>query len=69
MKSRGQVIFDIDEERFKYLYRYENKIKKILNIDDLNARLNETKKLNFYSNIRVVSLCLACLIIISLISI
>tara|TARA_B110000967_G_C18404234_1_gene326012 strand:+ start:158 stop:367 length:210 start_codon:yes stop_codon:yes gene_type:complete len=69
MKSRGQVIFDIDEERFKYLYRYENKIKKIPNIDDLNARLNETKKLNFYSNIRVVSLCLACLIIISLISI
>ena len=54
MKTKEQVIFDIQAEKFKYLHRDETKIKNRVNIDTLNKRLNEVKKLNFYSNAKMI---------------
>ena len=69
MKAKEQVIFDIQAEKFKYLHRDETKIKNRVNIDTLNKRLNEVKKLNFYSNAKMIIVTLlvvAAVILISL---
>ena len=44
MKSREHVIFDIGEEKFKYLQREDKNKNYKVDIIDLNKRLNETKK-------------------------
>ena len=67
MKSKAQVIFDIGSEKFKYLEREEKKIKKV-DMRDLNARLNETKKANLYNNSKIIILSLFCLGLVALIS-
>ena len=68
MKSREHVIFDIGEEKFKYLQREDKNKNYKVDIIDLNARLNQTKKKNFYSNIKIISASLLCLVIITMIS-
>jgi hypothetical protein len=68
MKNKEQVVFDIRAEEFKYLYRDEDKIKNKVNIDVLNKRLNEVKKNNTYTNIKMVTFTLFVIIFISLIS-
>ena len=68
MKPKEQVIFDLNSEKFKYLHRVDKTISKRVNIDELNARLNKNKKNNIYYNVKIIALCLACLTIISLIS-
>ena len=67
MKSKAQVIFDIGSEKFKYLEREEKKIKRV-DMRDLNARLNETKKANLYNNSKIIVLSLFCLGFVALIS-
>ena len=67
MKSKAQVIFDIGSEKFKYLEREEKKIKRV-DMRDLNARLNETKKANIYNNSKIIILSLFCLGVVALIS-
>jgi hypothetical protein len=67
MKSKAQVIFDIGSEKFKYLEREEKKIKRV-DMRDLNARLNETKKANLYNNSKIIILSLFCLGLVALIS-
>ena len=54
MRAKQQVVFDISSEKFKYLHRAENKIKNRIDVDILNKRLNEIKKLNTYSNIKMI---------------
>jgi|TARA_B110000967_G_C18465657_1_gene354822 hypothetical protein len=68
MKSREHVIFDIGEEKFKYLQREDKNKNYKVDIIDLNKRLNETKKKNLYSNIKIISASLLCLVIITMIS-
>jgi len=68
MKLKEQVIFDINSEKFKYLHRNDKTISRRVNIDVLNARLNENKKNNVYYNIKIIALCLVFLSIICLIS-
>ena len=68
MKTREQVIFDVTNEKFRYLQRDENKTSKKVDVNELNKRLNQTKKINFYYNTKIVFGSLMCLIIISLIS-
>jgi len=51
MIIKKQVIFNESSKRFKYM-QYK-KIKKV-DMIDLNARLNRTKKLNFYNNAKII---------------
>jgi hypothetical protein len=54
MNAKDKVVFDINSEKFRYLKRGNNKINKVVDIDVLNKRLNEVKKLNFYSNAKMI---------------
>ena len=69
MKIKEQTTYDIDSEQFKYLKREENKTLYRVDINELNQRLNRTKRSNFYTTISVAILCLSCLIILTVISI
>ena len=69
MKFKEQIIYDINSVKFKYLEREENTHLHRVNIIELNKRLNETEKSNFYSTILVSVLGFACLAVLLLISI
>ena len=69
MKSREQVVFDITEEKFKYLH-HQDKSKKIkVDIVELNKRLNYTKKINIYTNAKIFAASLLFLGLIAFISV
>ena len=68
MKFRDQVIFDINEEKFKYLHRESKDKLNRVDIVELNKRLNETKKINFYTNAKIITVSLLCLGLITIIS-
>jgi len=68
MKFRDQVIFDINEEKFKYLHRESKDKLNRVDIIELNKRLNETKKINFYTNAKIITVSLLCLGLITIIS-
>ena len=67
-KTKEQVIFDINADKFRYLYREENKIKQKVDIIELNRRLNENKKVNFYSNTKILAFSLIVFGIFALIT-
>ena len=69
MRGKEQVIFDIKSEKFRYLHREEDKIKKIVNIDVLNKRLNRVKKINLYSNAKMIIFSLLIIMLFIFISI
>ncbi len=68
MKFREQVVFDIGEEKFKYLHRVNNNKRNKVNMIDLNKRLNQTKRINFYTNAKIITVSLLCLALITMIS-
>ena len=68
MKFKEQVVFDIGEEKFKYLHRENNNNRNRVDIVDLNKKLNQTKKINFYTNVKIITVLLLCLSIIATIS-
>ena len=61
MKTKEQVIFDIGADKFRYLQREDKKVKKV-DIIDLNARLNNTKKKNIYTNTKIILVSIISLI-------
>jgi hypothetical protein len=67
-KTKEQVIFDINADKFRYLYREENKLKQKVDIIELNRRLNENKKVNFYSNTKILAFSLIVFGIFALIT-
>jgi hypothetical protein len=69
MRIKEQVIFDIKEDKFRYLHGEENKIKNRVSIETLNKRLNRIKRLNFYSNARMIAVTILTIIIFALINI
>ena len=69
MRGKAQVIFDIKSEKFRYLHREEDKIKKIVNIDVLNKRLNRVRKINFYSNAKMIVFSLLTIMLFIFVSI
>ena len=69
MMSKEQVVFDIKSEKFRYLKRENNKNKRIVNIDVLNKRLNRVKKINNYTNVKMIFFSLIIVIIFTTISI
>ena len=66
MKTNEQKNFDA--ERFQYLQRGENDNNNKVDIFDLNVRLNKMKKSNLYTNTKIITFSIFCLIIISVIS-
>jgi hypothetical protein len=68
MKSKEQVIFNISEEKFMYLHREERNKPNRVDLIDLNKKLNQTKKLNFYNNAKFIFLLSLCLGVFALIS-
>ena len=55
MKNKEQVVFDIGKEKFKYLQRDEIKSSNKVDMVELNKRLNETKRMNFYNNTKIIT--------------
>ena len=68
MKLKNQVVFDIREERFKYLHRADVNSSKRVDMVDLNRRLNKTRKTNFYTNTKIIATSFLIIGIIFLIS-
>jgi hypothetical protein len=68
MRFKQQIIYDINSDQFTHLKREENKILHRVDINELNKRLNETKRSNFYKTALIVAMCLSSLIILSFIS-
>lgn len=69
MRGKEQVVFDIKSEKFRYLHREENRIRKKVDIDVLNRRLNSIKKSNIYSNAKMIAFSLFVIILFSALSI
>jgi len=67
MKIKARTSFDLNSNQFKYLEEKEIKVIHRVDINELNKRLNENKKSNFYTTTLVAILCLSCLAIISFI--
>jgi len=68
MKLREHVVFDIGEEKFKYFQHIDKDKKYKVDMIDLNKRLNQSKKNNLFSNIKIIIISLLCLAIIAMIS-
>ena len=68
MKIKEQVIFDISSDKFRYLHREDRIDKKRVDIDTLNKRLNQVKKINLYTNIKIIALSIIFFSIFALIS-
>ena len=68
MITKNQVIFNTELEKFKYLQREENIKTKKVDMINLNARLNRNKKLNFYTNVKIIAFSISCLSIVTLIT-
>ena len=68
MKLKNQVVFDIREERFKYLDRADVNSSKRVHMVDLNRHLNQTKKTNGYTNTKIIATSFLIIGIIFLIS-
>ena len=69
MKIKGQTIYDLNSEQFKYLQKEDDKSSLRVDINELNKRLNQTKRSNFYTTSLVVVFFSASLIALSVISI
>jgi hypothetical protein len=69
MRGKEQVVFDIKSEKFRYLHREENRIRKKVDIDVLNRRLNSIKKSNIYSNAKMIGFSLFIIIFFAALSI
>jgi len=69
MKYKGQVVFDIGQDKFKYLHREDNNKPNRVDIMELNKRLGNNKKKNFYSNAKIIAASSVCLGLIAAISI
>mgnify|MGYP001175581188 FL=1 len=67
MTIKAQVKYNLNSNQFRYLKRDKNVVLHRVNINELNKRLNEAKKTNFYTTILVVILSLFSLTILSLI--
>ena len=68
MKNKERVIFDIGQEKFKYLQRDDQKRSKRVDVNDLNRKLNQSKRINIYNNTIIIALAMLLLGVISLLS-
>jgi len=68
MRSKEQIIYDLNSDQFKYLKREEDRILHRVDIHDLNKRLNETKRSSFYRTSLTFVLSLSFLAILCFVS-
>ena len=68
MSFKDQVVFDIAEEKFKYLNRENKNLRNRADIVELNKKLNQTKKSNFYNNAKIVTASILLLALVAMIS-
>ena len=69
MRFKEPIKYDISLDRYKYLKREKNRFLHRVDINELNKKLNETKKSNIYKTTLAVIAGLSCLTILSLIGI
>ena len=67
MKFKGQTTYSITSDKFTYLERSENVSLHKVDINELNRRLNETKRSDFYKTSIIITLLLSFLGILSVI--
>ena len=67
MKFKGQTTFSISSNKFTYLERSKNVSSRKVDINELNRRLNETKRSDFYKTSIIITLLLSFLGILSVI--
>ena len=61
MKIKERTTYDLDSEQFRYLKREESSNFHRVDINELNKKLNETKKTSFYTTTLVVIVCFSFL--------
>ena len=61
MKSSAKVVFDISQEKFKYLQRDDFRRSRKVDMNELNKRLNQNRKMNIYNNTKIVTFSLLLL--------
>jgi len=69
MIIRRQIVYDEKSDKFKHLKKDENRFFPRVDINELNKRLNQTKRLNFYNTTLIAILCLSSLILLGLVSV
>tara|TARA_B110000967_G_C18795091_1_gene515338 strand:- start:780 stop:995 length:216 start_codon:yes stop_codon:yes gene_type:complete len=69
MIIKQQAVYDIRTDKFKYLKRKKNRISQRVDINELNERLNRTKRSSFYTTFLIAVFCLSSMIALVLISI
>ena len=69
MSIKEQTTYDLNSGKFKFLKRDERSDLYRVDIFELNKKLNESKKSNFYRTILIGAICFSALVILSLISI
>ena len=61
MKPSAKVVFDISQEKFKYLQRDDFRRSRKVDMNELNKRLNQNRKINLYNNTKIVAFSLLLL--------
>ncbi len=69
MRVKQQTVYDLNSEQFKYLKREKNSHLHKVDINELNKRLNKTKRTSFYNTLLICVACFLSLVILSLVSI
>ena len=69
MRTKGQTIYDLNTDQFKYLKREENIVLHRVDINDLNKKLNQAKRSNFYRTAFILMACFSLLSILCFIGI
>ena len=69
MSFNEQIIYEQKNGQFKYLSRGKNIVLHRVDINELNKRLNRTKRSSFYTTILISMICFSSLAILAIISI
>ena len=69
MIIKDQIVYDEKSNKFKHLKKDENRFLHRVDINELNKRLNQTRKSNFYNTTLIAMLCLSSLVLLGLVSV
>ena len=69
MSTKEQTTYDLNSGKFKFLKKVESRNLHRVDINELNKKLNESKRSNFYNTVLIGTVCFSSLAILALISI
>ena len=69
MKIKDNRTYDLNKNKFIHLERNESSVLRRVDINDLNKKLNEEQRSNFFTTILIFGTCVLSLVVLSLISI